>query len=102
MLLVLSCKEGESGLVYHPEFLKQGLLYVQDVAKKGKNACQPHKIRLVKIFPFLFALIVLNRSCDGVDRQSHIVELEHPGCQTLVQRAVNWRVELTHTMYNYS
>jgi hypothetical protein len=28
-------EEGESGLVHHPEFLKQGLLFVQDVAKKG-------------------------------------------------------------------
>ena len=34
-LFVLACKEGESGLVHHPEFLKQGLLFVQDVAKKG-------------------------------------------------------------------
>ena len=36
-LLVLASKEGESGLVHHPEFLKQGLLYVQDVAKKGRK-----------------------------------------------------------------
>lgn len=36
-LLVLASKEGESGLVHHPEFLKQGLLYVQDVAKKGER-----------------------------------------------------------------
>ena len=35
--LVSTFKEGESGLVHHPEFLKQGLLYVQDVAKKGEN-----------------------------------------------------------------
>ena len=44
-LLVLALKEGESGLMHHPEFLKQGLLYVQDVAKKGeeeerKNTCR--------------------------------------------------------------
>ena len=37
-LFVLACKEGESGLVHHPEFLKQGLLYVQDVAKKGGHS----------------------------------------------------------------
>jgi hypothetical protein len=43
-------EEGESGLVHHPEFLKQGLLYVQDVAKKvglgptwHRYFCQFHK-----------------------------------------------------------
>ncbi|CAI8038032.1 Rho GTPase-activating protein 26 [Geodia barretti] len=49
-LFVLACKEGESGLVHHPEFLKQGLLFVQDVAKKvglgptwHRYFCQFHK-----------------------------------------------------------
>jgi Rho GTPase-activating protein 10 len=43
-------EEGESGLVHHPEFLKQGLLYVQDVGKKvglgptwRRYFCQFHK-----------------------------------------------------------
>ena len=28
-------QEGEAGLVYHPEYLKQGTLFVQDIQKKG-------------------------------------------------------------------
>ena len=35
LFVCVDIKEGESGLVHHPEFLKQGLLCVQDVAKKG-------------------------------------------------------------------
>ena len=46
-LLVLALKEGESGLVHHPEFLKQGLLYVQDVAKKGEEEERRHRCRQI-------------------------------------------------------
>ena len=44
-MLCVCVQEGEAGLVHHPDFLRQGLLYVHDSSKKGAvflRACDVH------------------------------------------------------------
>ena len=53
-------QEGEAGLVHHPEYLRQGNVFVQDIQKKGED--------MVKLYFFLvFSLLQLKLAPSGTD-----------------------------------